>query len=205
MTLADNGSLDLTGNVIVNGSIYSNSIQTDAISIGLTSLSTNLNATASAFDKYTTQTIAGFETATDSAVLTIGPGTSNRSRLFALYNSNGQMVSEISASGSAQFADLTTKQITIAAPGTFGSTQINGQTQSNATAGTATLPAGQTELVVNNTLVNGQTMVYLTPISNTQNQVLFVKSKTDGQSFTVAVNQSIGTDIQFNYWLIKVQ
>ena len=52
-------------------------------------------------------------------------------------------------------------------------------------------------------LNTGKSLIYLTPTSPTQNQVLYLKTKKAGDSFTVAIDQSIVTDIQFQYWIIN--
>ena len=69
-------------------------------------------------------------------------------------------------------------------------------------------PAGDvtpnTELTINSPYVTGQTLVYLTPTGNSDNKVLFVKSKADG-SFIVAIDSPATTDIPFNWWIIQLQ
>ena len=75
--------------------------------------------------------------------------------------------------------------------------------KTNASVGLATLPAGLTQIQVLNTQVTGQSLIYLTLTSPTQNQVLYLKTKKAGDSFTVAIDQSIVTDIQFQYWIIN--
>jgi len=79
---------------------------------------------------------------------------------------------------------------------------IYASSSANATAGTAILSAGETQIIILNTHITPTTLVYLTPLSDTNNQVLYVLSKTNTE-FTVAINQSISTNIEFNYWLIQ--
>jgi hypothetical protein len=82
---------------------------------------------------------------------------------------------------------------------------------SNATAGTATLPAGKTELVITNPTITSSSMVYLTPVGSTNNQVVYLKSKfvsptpspTDQSTFTIALDQPLATDININWWIIN--
>ena len=56
--------------------------------------------------------------------------------------------------------------------------------------------------------VTDHTLIYITPISDTSNQVLYVKSKQTGVGFTVAVpanaNQ-VKDQISFNYWLVETK
>ena len=124
--------------------------------------------------------------------------------LLKTYDEHGNVVAAIDASGSAKVAELNTRGIVIAAPNGTQQT-IGGAPTGNATAGKALLPAGQTEVVIPNAQVQANTLIYLTPLTNTQNQVLFVKNKADSQSFTVAMNAALPQDVEFNYWLIKVE
>ena len=82
---------------------------------------------------------------------------------------------------------------------------ISAQTGSNTTIGTATIASGSAEIVVANQKVTDQTLIYLTPISDTSNQVLYVKSKQAGTGFTVAVPASPSAGISFNYWLVETK
>jgi len=75
----------------------------------------------------------------------------------------------------------------------------------NTTIGTATIASGSAEIVVANQKVTDQTLIYLTPISDTSNQVLYVKSKQAGTGFTVAVPASPSAGISFNYWLVETK
>ena len=76
---------------------------------------------------------------------------------------------------------------------------------SNATVGTATIITGETEVTINNSSIAANTLIYLTPLSNTYNQVIFVKSKTEGTGFAVAIPHAVTADISFNYWIIKTE
>ncbi len=73
---------------------------------------------------------------------------------------------------------------------------------SNASAGLATLPAGSTELIVQSNQLHSNSMVYLTPNSSTQNQVVYVKSKDD-KSFTIGIDTPLPTSIPINWWIIN--
>jgi hypothetical protein len=97
------------------------------------------------------------------------------------------------------------------------SAQIN----SNAIAGTATLPAGKTSIIINNPKVTAASMVYLTPNGSTNNQVLYVKDKFVSPTptlpalptlpvealaksgFTIALDNPLATDIAINWWIIN--
>ena len=154
--------------------------------------------------------------------------SSQLGQLLAVYNESGEAVATIDASGSASFRDLSTRLITIAAPSdatesasTSALAQALGiSSTSNATAGEATLVSPNTELIIESEYVSDNTLVYLTPTTNTDNKVVFVKAKETcpppppdvsvvltpcTRSFTVAVDSPAATDISFNWWIIKLE
>lgn len=78
-------------------------------------------------------------------------------------------------------------------------------------AGQATLVAGQTQVVVTSALVETGSMIYITPLNSTNNQVLYVKNKlpdspftpeNEGQ-FTVAIDFPLGHNVTFNWWIVQ--
>jgi len=127
--------------------------------------------------------------------------------LLAIYNESGDAVATIDASGSANLASLTTNMITIASSGTATDSSalssLIGTTSSNATAGVATLASPNTELSIDSPYVTPNSLIYLTPTTNTDNKVLFVKAKGE-KSFTVAIDAPASTDISFNWWIIEL-
>ncbi|MDD4135994.1 MAG: hypothetical protein PHN66_02915, partial [Candidatus Shapirobacteria bacterium] len=86
---------------------------------------------------------------------------------------------------------------------------------SNATAGTATLPANKTEIVIINNKITPNSMVYLTPVGSTNNQVPYIKTKmvyseaeltadpTLQNYFTIALDNYLDKDIDINWWIIN--
>jgi hypothetical protein len=87
---------------------------------------------------------------------------------------------------------------------------------SNATAGTSTLITGQTEITLYTNQLTPTSMVYLTPVGSTQNQVLYLKDKFISQSpedcslitdhcsrFVIAIDSPLDHDIQVNWWIIN--
>lgn len=88
---------------------------------------------------------------------------------------------------------------------TSSSTEIiSGETKSNSTAGKAVLVAGTDKLRIINNKVGLQTLVYLTPLTSTKNQVLYVKAKDTGY-FEAGFDQVLDTDVEFNWWIIELQ
>jgi len=134
-------------------------------------------------------------------------------KLLAIYNEQGIAVATIDASGSADFKNISTQLITIAnAPSASNSGLLTSFAQSNATAGNAVLISPNTELTISSPYVTPNSLVYLTPTGNTDNKVVFVKSKESckdsavscKQSFTVAIDSPATTDISFNWWIIEL-
>ena len=95
----------------------------------------------------------------------------------------------------------TFSKLIIATPGQTATDSATLNT--NATVGTSILPSGLTEVKVLNTQITPLSLVYLTPTSPTQNQVLYLKTKKAGESFTVAIEQPISQDIQLQWWIIN--
>ncbi|OGD82671.1 hypothetical protein A3K36_05640 [Candidatus Collierbacteria bacterium RIFOXYD2_FULL_45_13] len=112
------------------------------------------------------------------------------------------------AVGQGNFGQLTTGGLIIASDNPDQSSSISAQVSSNTTIGTATIATGSSEIVIANNKVTDDTLIYITPVSDTSNQVLFVKSKQSGVGFTVAVpgnSDQIKQEISFNYWLVKTK
>lgn len=130
--------------------------------------------------------------------------TSPLGKLLQVFDEQGLEVASIDASGSATLADVTTQLITIASGGVATPSALATEATSNATAGESILASPNTELTINSPYVTGQTLVYLTPTANTDNKVLFVKSKTEG-SFTVGIDSPASSDIPFNWWIIRLE
>ncbi len=145
-------------------------------------------------------------TATVSGTLAVGKGelATDSAKILALFNQDGNVVGSVDASGSANFDKLTTYGLVIASGNNLDST-ISGQTSSNSTIGTASIATGSSEIFINSSKINDDTLVYITPISDTNNQVLFVKSKQSHVGFTIAIPQPIEDEISFNFWLVQTK
>jgi cytoskeletal protein CcmA (bactofilin family) len=87
---------------------------------------------------------------------------------------------------------------------TMSATIIEGQINSNSTAGKAVLVANTTELKIINPKVKLDSLIYVTPVSSTENKVLYVKSKDTGE-FVIGFNEPITTDVEFNWWIIELK
>jgi len=185
------GEVFVNGNLSVTGTIYASNGQLGSLALG-----TPPDGTSSALGK-----------------------------LLAIYNEEGKAVATIDASGSANLKDLTTQLITIAAASDASqsaSTSALAQTlgtssKSNAAAGEAVLVTPNTQLTIESEFITDNSLVYLTPTTNTSNKVLFVKAKDTCTatnlytpepdcipSFTVAIDTPASSDIKFNYWVIQL-
>jgi hypothetical protein len=140
-----------------------------------------------------------------------GPDASGSANTFGkllIKAGTGPPVATIDASGSATFAgDVTAsgsgtfKKLNIAtdsSPGASDSSQIT-----SSSAGTAILPTGLIELAIPNNQVTNNSLIYITPISSTGNQVLYLKGKEDHTSFTVGIDSPVNLDIKFNWWIVN--
>jgi hypothetical protein len=134
--------------------------------------------------------------------------------LLSLVNTEGTEVASIDASGSAQFATIETDKLVIAGSVATTSASFAGLvTQTSATAGTATIPAGSRDIIIENPKVTDNTLVYVTPLTSTQNNVLYVKTKEScSQSssytckpyFVVGFDKALTSLVEFNWWIIDV-
>lgn len=185
MTINTNGNVALSGNLAVGGNMTVggilgvNTIQ----SLGHQDIVINLN-------RYNQE---ASESATPSASFA----------QLVIKGVGNLPVAAIDASGSATFSgELTTAKLNIADVSEAGAT-VSGFLSGNAAIGTGILPASQIEVIINTTKVTSNSFIYITPVTTTNNQVLYVKEKIPGVSFTVGINNQANTDIRFNWWIIN--
>ena len=108
-------------------------------------------------------------------------------------------------SESIKTKEITTERLVIAnATTSEESSGATSEVSTNATAGKATIPAGVSEITINNPNISDYSLIYVTPTSTTQNNVLFVKSKEIGK-FVVGFTNPIDIDVSFNWWVIETQ
>jgi len=131
--------------------------------------------------------------------------TATGSALLTLQNLTGTEVASVNASGSAQFGSVSTPQLVIAgADATQSGTIVNGVITTNSTVGKAIIPAGTSEITIKNPKATDYTLIYVTPTSSTENNVLYVKSKQAGE-FVVGFATPVYIDVSFNWWIVQVQ
>lgn len=129
------------------------------------------------------------------------------------------------AKSNFEFIDETRSPVaTVSASGDIaltGSLRINqnsgivgdsGTLTAGRSAGQAILEAGATEITIISDKVEENSMIYVTPLNSTNNQVLYVKNRitdssftpeNDGQ-FTVAIDYALGHNVVFNWWIIQL-
>ncbi len=118
-------------------------------------------------------------------------------------NDGNDEVASIDASGLGQFSSIATKDILIAgAESATTSGTISGDIQTNSTVGKGIIPTGSDQITITNPKVTDYTLIYVTPTSSTENQVLYVKNKSVG-SFSVGFTNPIGVDANFNWWIVE--
>ena len=103
--------------------------------------------------------------------------------------------------------EITTERLVIAMEATSSASleaSSSGIIKTNATAGTATITAELSELTIENSKIETSSLVYVTPTSTTNNNVLYVKSKEAGK-FVVGFNQALDIDVTFNWWIIEIK
>ncbi len=190
-----NGNLHVAGNVSVEGSLLANVIEPlnpgDSIKLNLGSTETSLEAT-----------MAG--------------QIASPSGQFEVLGDAGTPVATVSAQGKASFSSLSLGRDLLERPNVAGAATESGQLTQDATqtTGRAILPAGNKELIIRNPYVRRDSLIYLTPLGSTNNQVLFVKTinapadesiaqATDERSFTVSLDNTTATDISFTWWIVN--
>jgi len=80
---------------------------------------------------------------------------------------------------------------------------IAGDSPLNATIGVATISATQTQVTVPAPSITDHSFIYLTPVTNPNDHILYIFSKDPGVSFTVGLSTPSLFDIEFNWWIIN--
>jgi excisionase family DNA binding protein len=117
----------------------------------------------------------------------------------------------IDTDGNTKFAgnveiagDLTINKLTVLGEKTAtGSADIVNEVKTNASAGRAKLAGDSEKIKITNPNITPDSLIYLTPLSDTGNKVLYVKSQEDG-FFEVGFNSPVENDTQFNWWIVDV-
>ena len=178
----ESGEIYINGNLNVNGKINTSSLQTQEATVS-GSLFANLIKPL------------------DNLSITLEASQSGNKKLKIMDSFNNEVAS-IDASGSANFQKLNIASAT-KLPDRYN--DVLPQININATAGIGVLKAYQNELTIMNQNINPESLIYITPNSDTNNQVLYIRNKKDGEEgfFTVAINNPINKEIEFSWWIIN--
>jgi len=149
-------------------------------------------------------------------------GDVNESR-FEIVDELGTPVATISADGAAEFTRLrasgdidlagdlkVSKGINIDSE-TIPEATESGDLTTTKTAGKAKLPAGSMQVIIKSLDISDETLIYITPIGSTRNQVIYIAEQVaedpdtiakEGH-FTVAIDTPLAQDIEFNWWMVN--
>lgn len=117
-----------------------------------------------------------------------------------------QAAAVITASGSAEFKEVTSDKLVIANAeiATSSAQLVNGKITTNATTGSAIIPANRKEIEILSPAITENTLIYITPTSDTKNYVLYVKAKEEGRA-VVGFNRALDIDVSFNWWVVETR
>jgi len=126
-------------------------------------------------------------------------------KLLAILNDEGAETAFITASGSAKFVSVETGKLTFEDdPTATSSASFAGIVyDTNASAGKARIPKGEKEVIIRNEQITAESLVFVTPTSDTANSTLYIKEQIDGEVI-VGFDKSAKADIEFNWWLVDV-
>ena len=150
--------------------------------------------------KPTSEVVGTKDTPLDKGVSLLEGGFGN----LLIKGFEGKTVASIDASGSATFTKLNIAASASQSAEIITPTEI----KTNATAGEAALPANETEITIKSPSITENTLIYITPLTETNNKVIFVKSKKAREQeemgwFKVAIDTPIDKEIRFNWWIIN--
>lgn len=138
-------------------------------------------------------------------------GENNNSKFIIKGEDDNQVLSvnklgDLIASGAAKFKDLATETLTVIR-GVQADTSIT-ETTASGSAGTAVIKANQTERTITTPYVKKDSLIYVTPVSDTEGLVPYVarqipESKKTKGSFTIQISSTTTKDIRFNWWIIN--
>ena len=187
LTIDTHGNLNVSGNALFNQNVTVGGVlSTNTLSpLANSNLSIKL-ATPSATN------IPGLDinNSSGSAVLTL--------------NQQGDLTS----SGSGNFAQIISNALNIV-HGAQADTSIT-QTIASSSAGTAIIFRGQTDRTIITPYAHADSLIYISPSSNTYGQTPYISRQTDSQidpsqpdSFTIQISSPVNQDIHLNWWIIN--
>lgn len=185
MVIEDTGTVGIKGDLTVSGAIAAAQVKTNT-------LLTNLIQPTEFGTPFQVQ-VAGVSTAS---------GEVKKSR-FEIINESGEAVAAFDADGNAEFSGgIKVSDISVAQEQLTNQEPQDDTVTTSKSSGTATLKANKDKIIIKTDKVKGQSLVYVTPKSSTENKVLYIKQQQDGQ-FEVGFDGSIGKDVEFNWWIVN--
>lgn len=145
----------------------------------------------------------------ESAALTLRETTANAitgfGKILSVQDVSGSTVAQVTATGAAEFASVTTDALAVKADQTATSSATLSGTvfTSNASAGSAAIESGSRQVVIQNSKVKAETLIFVTATSETT-EPIFVKEKSDG-GFVVGFANDTTSNVTFNWWIVDVQ
>ena len=191
------GNLTIDGTLIARGGVETTEIKPPPGQDLSINLATNQNSSPSRFGQLLIKGEKGVVTSIDSS---------------GNITTQGDILGK-----SAHFTDQV-KVGSLSLPGDFsgtnsanikyiGSPSKNGQTVPSlstiSTSGLSILPQGYKELIMYNPYITENSLIYLTPLTSTGNQSLYVSEKVAGSFFKVALDGSLNYDLKFNWWILE--
>lgn len=122
---------------------------------------------------------------------------------FAIQNASGSAVlsmnhlGDLISSGSATINKL---NFNLAEPAIAVS---ESEVIATGSAGIATVSAQQSQLTIKNANVTDKSLIYVTPLGNTDNLVLFILRQIPGVSFSIGISEPAAQPIPFNWMIIN--
>lgn len=153
-------------------------------------------------ETFTVNTIESIDAPLKIQSLALSPIEIMAGKIQIDVNGNTKFIGNVEVAG-----DLTVEKLVVAnnnPPAQEQPAVETASTQSNAIAGKSKIASGSAEIKIANTNINDKSLIYVTPVSSTQNKVLYVKSKENG-NFTVGFNEALDADVDFNWWIIETK
>ncbi|MCA9368918.1 tail fiber domain-containing protein, partial [Candidatus Woesebacteria bacterium] len=131
---------------------------------------------------------------------------------FEIIDELGTPVATISAEGKAAFAG----GVSIGSEN-LGVADVNNLDeanrpllQSNKTSGKAIIPSGSAEITIRSSKIGPESLIYVTPVGSTNNQVLYVKSQQEENpsenkqgEFVVGFDEALNQEVHLNWWIVN--
>jgi hypothetical protein len=186
---ADTTITTINNGLLVMGITSLNDVSTTSLSVGNT-----LKIDGSSINSLGT-TLA-FEPLKQADIAFMGGEVNIKTDGTLTVNQNASFAKDVEVKGAATVGSL---NIIKAASVDLSTTE----TQASASAGTTSITAGYKYRMIDSELVQSDSLIYVTPLTDTDNQVLFVTDQNPGKSFTVKVHATASADIKFNYLIVN--